>query len=110
MIYVPDKVNYECFLIYSEGVIRAYEEKPRNNSVINYRDYYINSGYIYRDGSQNFSQYTTLPICLNNDVLTSDYQYRLDYPDILFILFIYSIFCIYLPFKLIMKIFKKGRF
>lgn len=108
MIYVPDLENYECFLVQSEGVIRAYEEVPQNNKTIGYRDYYINSGYIFRDSTQSFSQYTTLPICLDNAVLTDDYQYRNDYPDILVIFTIYTLFCVLLPIKIIMKLFKKG--
>lgn len=108
MIYVPDLENYECFVVQSEGVIRAYEETPQNNTTIDYRDYYINSSYIFRDSSQSFSQYTTLPTCLDNSVLTNDYQYRLDFPGILFIFVIYAIFGIYLPFKIIMRLFKKG--
>ena len=56
MIYVPD-LNYECYYLQSEGVIRAYEEMPENNKTINYRDYYINSNYIYKDGYTQFSSY-----------------------------------------------------
>lgn len=110
MIYVPDLENYKCFVIQSEGVIRAYEEVPKNNTTINYRDYFINGGYIFRDSSQSFSQYTTLPVCLSSDILTNDYQYRLDYPNILFIFCVYFVFCILLPLKIIMKLFKKRSF
>lgn len=108
MIYVPDLENYKCFVVQSEGVIRAYEQVPQNNKTINYRDYYINSSYIYRDSYQSFSQYTTLPVCLDNDVLTNDYQYRIDYPDILIIFIVYTFICVLLPIKIIMKLFKKG--
>lgn len=108
MIYVPDLENYKCFVVQSEGVIRAYEEVPKNNQTINYRDYYINSSYIYRDSNQTFSQYSSLPTCLSSSVLTNDFQHRIDYPDILIIFVVYSFFGLYLPFKLIMKLFKKG--
>ena len=54
MIYVPDLINYKCYVVQSEGVLRGYEEVPTNNSTINYRDFYINSNYMYRDGSQTF--------------------------------------------------------
>lgn len=109
MIYVPDKENYECFVVQSEGVIRAYEEKPQNNKTIGYRDYYISSNYIFRDSSQTFSQYGTIPTCLDDSVLTSDYQYRNDYADILIIFVIYSLFCVYLPIRILFRLFKKGR-
>ena len=61
-IYVPEDNTFnKCYVIQNEEVIRAYEEVPQNNRTINYRDYYIKSDYIYRDGYQTFSQYTTLP-------------------------------------------------
>lgn len=87
MIYAPDLTNYKCFVVQSEGVIRAYQQIPTNNSTINYRDYYINSDYIYKDGTQTFSQYTNLPICLSNDSVTDNVFYRIDFPDIVSTLF-----------------------
>lgn len=107
MIYVPDLTNYKCFYVQSEGVIRAYEEIPKNNSTIDYRDYYINSNYIYKDGSQSFSNYSTLPVCLENSNLTTEYYYRNDFDSILIIFFIMSIFGFYIPIRLFMKLFKK---
>ena len=109
MIYVPELENYECYVVQSEGVIRAYEEKPQHNQTINYRDYYIDFSYIYKDSSQSFSQYATLPTCLNSSVLTNDYQYRIDYPDILIIFSTYVFFGLFVPFKLFMRLFKKGK-
>lgn len=108
MIYVPDLENYKCFIVQSEGVIRAYEEIPQHNKTINYRDYYIRSSYIYRDATQSFGQYNTLPTCLDNSVLTTDYQYRIDYPDILIIFIVYLFICVFIPIKIFLKLFKKG--
>lgn len=107
-IYVPDLEGYKCFVVQSEGIIRAYKLKPVNNSNIDYRDYYINSSYIYKDGTQTFSQYATLPVCLENSVLTNDYQYRNDYSDILIIFSVYSVFCVLIPFMIFKKLFKRG--
>ena len=107
MIYVPDLENYECFVVQSEGVIRAYENVPYNDTTVNYRDYYINSNYIYRDGEQSFSRYTTLPICLDNDILTSDYYYRNDFDSILVIFLIMSIFIVYIPLKVCSRFFRR---
>lgn len=106
MIYVPD-LNYECYYIQSEGVIRAYEEKPENNKTINYRDYYINSNYIYKDGYTQFSSYSTLPICLETSVLTDSVYYRKDFADILIIFLIMCIFCFYIPLKIFMRLFRR---
>ena len=107
MIYVPELKNYECYVVQSEGIIRAYKTKPKNDSNINYRDYYINSNYIYRDGSQSFSTYTTLPNCLSNSALTDDVYYRNDFDKILIIFLIMCIFCFYIPFKVIMRLFRR---
>lgn len=103
MIYVPDKENYECFVVRSEDVIRAYEEMPVNNATISYRDYYYNSNYLYNDGDQSFSQYTTLPVCLSNDVISSDVYYRNDFDSILIILFIMFFFIVVIPFKILLR-------
>lgn len=107
MIYVPDLTNYKCFYVQSEGVIRAYEEIPSNNTTINYRDYYINSNYIYKDGSQTFSNYTTLPVCLTSSVLTDKVEYRNDFDSILIIFLIMCIFCFYIPICLFKRIFRR---
>lgn len=107
MIYVPELENYKCYVVQSEGVIRAYEEKPQNNITVNYRDYYIRSNYIYKDGSQQFSSYTTLPICINSSELTSEVYYRNDFDSILVIFFIMSIFCFYIPIKVFLRLFRR---
>ena len=107
MIYVPDLENYQCFVVQSEGVIRAYEQVPRYDSEISYRDYYIDSNYIYRDGVQSFSRYGTLPICLDNSQLSSEYYYRNDFDSILLIFFILCIFFFYIPIKVFLRLFKR---
>lgn len=107
MIYVPDLDGYECFVVQNENTIRAYEEYPQNNKTINYRDYYTDSSYMYKDGQQTFSQYTTLPICLTRDVLTDKVEYRNDFDSILIIFFIMCIFGFYIPIKLFMRLFRR---
>ncbi len=106
MIYVPD-LNYKCYVVQSEGVIRAYEEAPHTNSVVNYRDYYLNSNYIYRDGSQNFGSYATTPVCLSTDKLTDSPYYRNDFDSILIIFLIMFIFCILIPLKVFLRLFRR---
>lgn len=104
MIYVPDK-NYQCFVVQNENVIRAYKTVPRNNSTINYRDYYIHSDYIFQDGSQSFSQYSTLPVCLSSSEITDNWFYRLDLPDILISFTIICLFIFYIPYKIFSRFF-----
>lgn len=106
-IYVPDLENYECFVVQGEGVIRAYEQRPVQNRTINYRDYYINSSYIYRDGDQTFSNFTTLPTCLASNVVTDSVYYRNDFDSILIIFMILCIFCFLIPLKVFMRFFRR---
>lgn len=109
MIFVPETTTYnKCYVVQSEGVIRGYDTYPRNNANYNYRDYYINSSYIYRDGNGSWSQYTTLPTCLSDSVITNDFYYRQDLPNILVMFLIINVFGIYLPIKIFSKLFRKG--
>ena len=109
MIYVPTDTTYnKCYVVQSEGVIRGYDVVPRNNISYNYRDYYVNSDYIFRDGTGSWSQYSTLPSCLSELDITNDYYYRVDFPNILLGFLILSIFCFYIPIKIFSRIFRKG--
>lgn len=110
MIYMPDLENYSCFVVQNEDVIRAYETTPTYNSNIMYRDYYINSNYIYRDGTQSFGNYATLPVCLSNATITDNVYYRNDLASILVVFAILTVVCIYIPLKIFFKLFKRGRF
>lgn len=107
MIYVPDLKNYKCFVVRSEEIIRAYEEVPKNNMEVNYRDYYYNSNYLYNDGIQSFSTYTTLPTCLDNSVLTTEVYYRNDFDSILFIFICLCLIFFYIPIKILFRFFRR---
>ena len=107
-IYVPQDSTYnKCYVVQSEGVIRGYNKVPINNTVYNYRDYYINSDYIYRDGSGNWGISSTLPVCLSSDTITNDYWYRNDITSILLNVLIIAIFGFYFPFKIFKSLFGK---
>lgn len=109
MIYVPSDNTYnKCYVVQSEGVIRGYDRQPVNNSNYNYRDYYINSNYIYRDGQGQWSQYTTLPICLDSSIITNDFYYRNDFSSICIIFMTCFFFIFYIPFMLYKRIFRRG--
>lgn len=100
-IFVPADSTYnKCYVVQSEGVIRGYDTYPRLSTNYNYRDYYIKSSYIYRDGAGSWSQYATLPSCLDSDIITNDYWYRLDLSSVLIIFLIINIFGIFLPIKI----------
>ena len=110
-IYLPiDNVNdFACYSIYDKDTVRAYYAKPALESSSNYVDFYVNSHYLQKTGIQSWGQWnTSLPTCLSSDTITTDYYYRNDFPDILLIFIIFAIIGIYLPFKLISRIFRKG--
>ena len=106
MIYVPDLENYKCFVVRDEETIRAYKEIPMEDTEVAYRDYYYNSNYLYSDGTQQFSHFTTVPTCLDSSVLTSAYVYRNDFFEILFIFLGMVGFCWFFISKLIKTFFR----
>ena len=104
MYYLPN-INYRCFVVQDMNTIRAYEEVPRQNSTISYTDYYVNSHYMHKSGTQTFSQYTTLPTCLGNGEVTNNVYYRNDFSDIMIIFFLLLIICFYFPYRVISRSF-----
>jgi hypothetical protein len=111
MIYVPD-LNYSCYVLVNKDTIRAYEQTPYNPGYnqqisINYRDYYITSNYLYNDGSQSFSNYSQLPVCLDKSNLTTEIYYRTDLSNILVIFTIIVLFGFGIPLYLLKKMFRR---
>lgn len=103
-IYLPvDNVSdFACYSVYDKETIRAYVTMPQINSSSNYVDFYINSHYLEKEGTQQWSQYTQyLPTCLSSNAITNDFYYRNDFTDILIQFTLIAFLCIYLPFKLI---------
>lgn len=107
VIYVPEYIDGNCAYIYSTDIIRVYDSQPRQNTTIAYKDYYIKSSYIYNEGSTTFSNYTTLPTCINSSRITTDVYYRNDLPDILWIFFVFCIFGLYIPLKIFLRLFRR---
>lgn len=106
-IYVPIYENTNCAYIYSTDIIRVYDSPPRNNSTINYKDYYIKSNYIYNTGTTTFSNYSTLPTCISDTRITTDFYYRNDIMQILVIFVILCFVCLWVPWKFICRIFRR---
>lgn len=102
-IYLPS-TNYACYVVQNATTIRAYETMPRQNSTVNYTDYYYNSHYYFTNGTQTFSQYTTLPTC-NGSNFTTNVFYRNDIDQILIIFFILLLVCFYFPYRIISRAF-----
>lgn len=108
-IYVPEKENYQCYVVQNEDVIRAYKQVPTHNATINYRDYYIHSDYIYKDSSQSFSNYGVLPVCLSESILTDSVYYRIDFDSILFVFVLLTVIIVCVPMKVMSRFFRRSR-
>ena len=106
MIYVPQDTTYnKCYVVQSEGVIRGYDFVPNFNTNGNFRDYYIKSDYIFRDGVASFGNYSSIPVCLSNDIISNNVVYRLDFDRIVLLFLLLSLFCFYFPYKIISRAF-----
>lgn len=102
-IYLPD-TSYACYVVRDSNTIRAYETMPSINSNVNYTDYYVNSHYMFNNGTQNFNQYSTLPVC-SGATFTDNVFYRNDFDSILIIFFILLLICFYFPYRIISRMF-----
>lgn len=107
MVYVPDLNSYKCFVVQNDTILRAYKDIPQHDTTVQYRDYYYTSNYLFKDGYQSFSTYSTLPVCLSSSDLTSEVYYRNDFDSILIIFLILSIFGFYIPIKIFSRLFRR---
>ena len=105
MIYVPDLENYKCFVVKDSNTIRAYKEIPVLNEEVSYRDYYIHSDYMFNDSSEIITE--NLPVCIDNNSLTNEVYYRVDFYKSMIIFFIFCIFCFYIPIKIVFRFFRR---
>lgn len=106
-IYVPNLDTYDCVVVQNATTIRAYHDEPQRNDSSVYEDYYYTSGYTYTTGTQSWSNYANLPVCLSPNELTDDVYYRQDLPDIMIIFFGFVIIGLILPWKIITRLFKR---
>lgn len=105
MIYVPDLENYKCFVVKDSNTIRSYKEIPVLNEEVSYRDYYIHSDYMFNDSSEIITE--NLPVCIDNNLLTNEVYYRVDFYKSMIIFFIFCIFCFYIPIKIFFRFFRR---
>ena len=99
-IYLPSEyVNSSCKVI-NNGYIRVYT----NSSLTNYVDIYINQDYMIREG---YNSYGYSGQCDTINTYTDNFYYRTDFPDILLMFTIFVLFCMYLPFRIIRRFYKK---
>lgn len=106
MVYVPydNKTDYKCYTIFDSNTIRAYKNEPQINSNNDYVDFYFNSHYISKIGTQFIESTQELPNCIASDNITNDYWYRLDLAHIIVIVSFF-IFFICLTIKVFSRMF-----
>ena len=102
-IYLPD-TNYACFVVQDSNTIRAYNTMPRQNGNSDYTDYYVNSHYIFKNGNQQWSNYSTLPTC-SGATFTTNVFYRNDIDSIMITFFILLIICFWFPYRILSRAF-----
>lgn len=107
MIYVPNYESGNCAYIYNSDILRVYDTVPEHNTTVNYKDYYIHYDYNYNEGTTNFTQYSTLPVCISSDRITTDVYYRVDIMQILVIFLILTLVCFYSPWKIFSRMFRR---
>ena len=112
-IYLPvENVNdFACYSVIDKDTIRAYRTQPQIDSSSEYVDFYINSHYLEKTGTQSWGQWSSnLPICTSKDSFTNNYYYRNDFPSSLFIFTIFAIFGIMIPIKIFVRLFRRFDF
>lgn len=103
-IYIPEYNENSCVSILDYNTIRVYEKTPTLESNVTYKDYFINSNYMYQDGVEEFAEESIIPVCIENENITTEFWFRNDLDSILFIFLIFSIFAIYLPLKIFSRL------
>lgn len=110
MIYLPSFTNNNCIILdnLQNGYIRVYSNKPTSNSTVSYTDYFIDSHYVSRVGTQNFSNNVNVN-CVSHDQFTTDYLYRNDLFDIFGVYFIIIFIFSYILTRFMMAFRKRFR-
>lgn len=108
-VYLPN-IDYPCIIVYDNDTIRAYHSRPSIESTVTYTDYYVNSHYLQKEGTQSFGRYNTnLPNCLDSNIFTNNVYYRNDITSILVGFLIISLIVFGIPLKIITRLFKRFR-
>ena len=107
MIYVPTDLNNNnfCYTFVNTDILREYKTINLNQEN-NYTDF--NTGNHY--SSFNSKEYLSIqPSCIDHNSLTNDFYYRNDFSHILVIFIIMLFIIFYIPYKIILRFYRKGR-
>lgn len=109
MIYVPNYTQNTCCYMYDSNTLRCYDYRPTYNTTVNYIDYFVNSHYLERYGSTQFSSYSSNIQCLDSSKFTQAYFYRNDAADIMILFMLIAIFILFIG-KTFLRTFFRGFF
>lgn len=107
MIYSPISLdnNNKCYEFIDTTILRIYDDTTLNTT-ITYIDYNTSNHYTSKTGQTIL---TAQPVCISHDDLTDDFYYRNDLSHILVIFLILCIFIFYIPYKIFIRFYRKGR-
>lgn len=104
-IYLPVDVTGKCVEVQNGDVIRVYDDEiPELGTSVTYTDYYINSHYIDISGSTTLDLHA---VCLDNNRITNNYWYRVDFPQIFLVVFIFLFINFFIIKTLISPFFRR---
>ena len=108
-VYIPKDVFYKCVTIRDKDTIRVYHDNISYDKPVSYTDFFINSNYYSKTGTETFYNYsyTTLPTCLPNNLITHDFYYKVDFDKSLILFLVISFISLYLPFMLFSRLFRR---
>lgn len=109
MIYVPQYTANTCCYMYDANTLRCYTNRPSYNTTINYTDYFVNSHYLERYGSTQFSTNYSNIQCIDNSKYTQSYFYRNDAADIMLLFMLITIFILFIG-RTFLRTFFRGFF
>lgn len=105
-IYIPiEKENISCVSVLDHNTLRVYDNMPEFNSSTTYTDYFLDSHYLSKVGTESFTE--SIPVCVSSDLLTNDFYYRQDFDSILFVFIVLMFFMFLIPFKIFTKLFRR---
>ena len=107
-LYLPieNVSDFKCYSVLDRETIRAYVQQPQLDSSSQYLDFFINSHYLQKTGTQSFGNWnSSLPVCLDSNTITNEVYYRNDFDSILIIFLVLFIFIIVLPYKIMSRAF-----
>lgn len=108
-LFLPIEVsNTQCAVVVSDGHIRVYDKIPNGTTQNNVRywDFYVRENYLQTTSTTNYSSYTSYQ-CMDNTQFTTDFWYRPDIWQSLLCFVIIGGIGIYLPYKIISRLFGK---